>query len=259
MKVLFVFLFFFSGCLMMSVASRATTDGCVAEWQGASISSGPGYPFFHFFAGLTIENGEWRLRSECFSPWSRCGPCNWSVSLPLPQTGSFRIVRFTVGNGLYPYGTVPIMLAYADGKTYLAQGTTFCSFDSVLTCEPPTGWALISDWGLTGECVGGGSGVQGEVSDPSNDGLELSAIPNPFRSGAVLSFHTERAGQVRVVVYNSAGQRIRNLMDVYMQPGTHTVPWDGSDDSGRSVGAGSYYYRVSVDNIEGSKRIVLLR
>ena len=68
------------------------------------------------------------------------------------------------------------------------------------------------------------------------------------------------AGTVRLSVYNVAGQRIRTLADGYRSAGTHSVVWDGKNDSGRAVASGVYVYRLVVGGANmQSRRMVLLR
>jgi unsaturated rhamnogalacturonyl hydrolase len=62
--------------------------------------------------------------------------------------------------------------------------------------------------------------------------------PNPFNPETRLSFDIAAACDVRLVIVNSRGQRIRTLMDGACQAGTFEVVWDGMDDAGRPVGSG---------------------
>ena len=45
-----------------------------------------------------------------------------------------------------------------------------------------------------------------------------------------------------------------------MEAGQHSVIWDGTDDSGKTVSGGMYFYQLKVGkNISESKRMMLLK
>ena len=51
--------------------------------------------------------------------------------------------------------------------------------------------------------------------------------------------------RVRLAIYNSAGQRVRVLLDgQIVRSGKHEVAWDGRDELGRKAASGIYLYRL---------------
>lgn len=68
--------------------------------------------------------------------------------------------------------------------------------------------------------------------------------PNPFNAETQLSYTLARPGQVRLVVYNALGQRMRTLVDQFQAAGSYRLAWDGRDDGGRGVSSGLYFYRL---------------
>jgi flagellar hook assembly protein FlgD len=57
---------------------------------------------------------------------------------------------------------------------------------------------------------------------------------------------------------------MRTLVDGSEAAGSHDASWDGLDDAGRSVEAGSYFYRMramgpSGQSLERSKKVQLVR
>lgn len=84
--------------------------------------------------------------------------------------------------------------------------------------------------------------------------------PNPFNPVTTISFALPGEANPSLKVYNPAGRMIRSLLDGARMPaGTHSVVWDGLDDSGRSAASGVYYYRLESDNRTDTKRMVLIR
>ncbi|RKZ11222.1 hypothetical protein DRQ53_07545 [bacterium] len=81
----------------------------------------------------------------------------------------------------------------------------------------------------------------------------LSAAPNPFNPGTQLSFILGARTDVSVIVYDVSGRRIRTLHSGVLQADLHVMRWNGTDDSGRVVASGVYYFRVNA----GEESVVL--
>ena len=60
-------------------------------------------------------------------------------------------------------------------------------------------------------------------------------------------------------MYNALGQEVRTLVQEVQPVGVKTVIWDGRDNRGRVVGAGTYFCRLQAGAQEQTRRIVLLR
>jgi subtilisin family serine protease len=76
-------------------------------------------------------------------------------------------------------------------------------------------------------------------------------VPNPFNPETTIRFGTERAGRVRLIVYDIHGARVRTLVDEWMPAGSYRARWDGRSDRGTAVASGVYLYELA----EGGKRI----
>jgi hypothetical protein len=74
----------------------------------------------------------------------------------------------------------------------------------------------------------------------------LQNSPNPFSAQTSIGFTLARPGRVHLGVYDVAGRRIRVLLEGERGAGRHDVAWDGRDDAGRAVRAGSYRYRLEL-------------
>jgi hypothetical protein len=69
--------------------------------------------------------------------------------------------------------------------------------------------------------------------------------PNPFSPHMTLRFVTPADGAVAAAVYDVAGRRVRTLLrSSKSSAGEYVLTWDGSDDGGRAVAAGVYWFRV---------------
>lgn len=83
--------------------------------------------------------------------------------------------------------------------------------------------------------------------------------PNPFNPTTTIRFDLPKAGQVRLEVFNVAGQRVRTLVDGYMVAGSHAVVWDGRGDDGRLAASGVYLYRLVGDGFSTARRMILMK
>jgi len=82
--------------------------------------------------------------------------------------------------------------------------------------------------------------------------------PNPFNPGTTFRFDLHHAGQVSLVVVDVRGRVTRTLVDGSRAGGSHTVHWDGRDDAGRPVAAGTYFYRLQAAGLQYTRAATLV-
>lgn len=99
----------------------------------------------------------------------------------------------------------------------------------------------------------------GDDRAPAARGATLACAPNPFNPRTSFRCELPRAGHARLVVYDVAGRRVRGLLDGDLPAGPRAVAWDGRDDTGRTVAAGSYLARLEGDGTVAVTRAVLVR
>lgn len=90
--------------------------------------------------------------------------------------------------------------------------------------------------------------------------------PNPFNPMTNISYTLRATGgsgvppaRTNLSVYNILGQHIKTLVDKVQVPGTHVVPWDGTDSFGRPVASGIYFYRLVRGSDSETKKMVLVK
>lgn len=112
--------------------------------------------------------------------------------------------------------------------------------------------------GRDGEVVDSGTAAPPRTPSPAY--LELRGVyPNPFNPMVEISFHLTVAAQARVTVVDARGRLVRVLHDGPLAADLHVLRWDGRDDAGRSVSAGSYLFRVQAAGREVSARGALVK
>lgn len=72
----------------------------------------------------------------------------------------------------------------------------------------------------------------------------LTVFPNPFNPRTTIAARLDEASSVVLAVYDSRGYRVAELLRGSLPAGTHEVRWDGRDERGRSVAAGTYLARL---------------
>ena len=92
---------------------------------------------------------------------------------------------------------------------------------------------------------------------PTNFALGQN-YPNPFNPSTIIPYQIPTSVYVRLEVFNMLGQHLATLVDGERSAGVHTAQWDGTDASGRAVGAGVYIYRLSGGGPMVSQRMVLI-
>jgi hypothetical protein len=83
--------------------------------------------------------------------------------------------------------------------------------------------------------------------------------PNPFNPVTNIGFTVAHTAQVRLDVYNIVGQKVKTLLDQEMKPGAYSADWDGTDQGGKAVSSGIYFYRMEAGDFAGMKKMLLLK
>ncbi len=83
--------------------------------------------------------------------------------------------------------------------------------------------------------------------------------PNPFNPSTDISFALPNQSEVELNVYDMLGRQVKSLVNEEMRAGYHTVIWDGTDNSGRSVSSGIYFYTIKAGDFSQSRKMLMLK
>ena len=84
--------------------------------------------------------------------------------------------------------------------------------------------------------------------------------PNPFRDVTEIRFAVPGdQATIELRIYDVAGRRVRTLASGVWPGGVHVLAWDGTNDSGRPVAVGVYFYRLQSAERVLTKKLVRLR
>lgn len=100
----------------------------------------------------------------------------------------------------------------------------------------------------------------GETAEALPETFELRQnYPNPFNPSTTISFALPEAREVSLVIFNSYGQLVKQLVASEMAAGQHEVEWDATDDNGRRVASGVYLYILKAGDFVSQRKLVLMK
>jgi flagellar hook assembly protein FlgD len=85
------------------------------------------------------------------------------------------------------------------------------------------------------------------------------AWPSVMKGETRVEFDLPQASEVRLVVYNLAGQAVRTLFEGTHSGGTYEVVWNGKNEQGLQVPSGVYFVKLNAGAFSGSQRIVVVK
>ncbi len=225
------------------------------------------------------------------------GEWGWKISFPHPDTGyvsleypfsnmsgwSARYLKTIDGGdtwtehtipgsndpaGLQAIGFITPSIGWAGGR-----GTTSITTDGGETWQQTTHLdnkvnriRAVSDsvayavgWSVH-RYLSGNTPVSNETVKPAPKIFTLKDnYPNPFRPSTTIAYELHQPARVRVRVLDVLGRNLKILADEMQGVGPHAVMWDGTDESGIRVAAGSYMYVIDIGPITEMKTMVILK
>ncbi len=101
------------------------------------------------------------------------------------------------------------------------------------------------------------------INDGGDAIPELIALmqnyPNPFNSSTDFKFDLRKAADTKIEIYDVTGAKIKTINAGILEPGAHTLLWDGATDSGKKAGSGVYFYRLNINGESICKKMSLLK
>lgn len=108
-----------------------------------------------------------------------------------------------------------------------------------------------------------GEGIASSVEDLNppnpNDFNLFQNYPNPFNPSTKIQFELPVSLHISLIIYNTLGQKGRELVDGWLGAGGHQITWDGRDDFNHQVTSGVYFLKLSVKNGQRQSEFVQVR
>lgn len=83
--------------------------------------------------------------------------------------------------------------------------------------------------------------------------------PNPFNPATTITYDLDMTTHVTLTVFDTAGRKVRTLVDQVQGVGPQSAQWHGLDAAGRRVASGVYFYRLEAAGRTETKRMILLK
>ncbi len=188
-----------------------------------------------FYSSAWVEvGGEWVQEAAAYWFDPATGAMGEALPIPTPDGGAVKVGDIVyVGSrdndalGIYP----------VDPSTNTLAG------DIMTSSLPPMSMVYIES---------GATAVNDEAV-PESFALD-APYPNPFNPSTTLSFSLSDAGMTSVEVFNLAGQKVTELVNMHLEAGNHSVVWNAGN-----VSNGVYFISVKHGNTVQSAKVVLVK
>lgn len=104
----------------------------------------------------------------------------------------------------------------------------------------------------------GSGGTADVINGPVYCWSLAQSRPNPCVASAQIRFEVARRSPVSIEVYNVMGQVVRTLVRETLEPGRYSVRWDATNDAGKRVSPGVYFYRMYAQDFSQSRKMIIL-
>jgi hypothetical protein len=183
--------------------------------------------------------------SDSTSGASNIAAAEWSFGTnPAPAGGG------TPMSGTFTSPKVPVSAALTTGTFAPGNGRLW-----VRGRDAAGNWGAASSLDLV---VNGNALVDVEGGPAARLELRQNA-PNPVMETTTIAYGLPAEASVRLAIYDVSGRHVRDLVNRSVGAGMHSVSWDRTDDRGRAVGPGVFYYRMVVGTTSFVKRLVVLQ
>ncbi|MFA5499281.1 MAG: GLUG motif-containing protein [Candidatus Cloacimonadia bacterium] len=255
---------------LIGVTSECTVKYCYSTcdvyssgYAGGLIGKSGGYVFDCYARGNVVGN------QEAGGLIGRAGFIKLSAIERCYSTGTVEGVYRAGGLVGYNIGLIEAVDCFWDiessecDKSYAGTGKTT---DEMLLQATYTNWDFTDVWRIDENRSYPYLAYQdGPVNvDKSVETLPLTTrlhgnYPNPFNPETTIHFTLSKPGKARLEIFNIKGQKVATLLDGYLQSGDQRVVWSGKDNMNVQQSSGVYFYRLTTDNYQADKRMMLLK
>jgi flagellar hook assembly protein FlgD len=93
--------------------------------------------------------------------------------------------------------------------------------------------------------------------------MALLHYPNPFNPETVIHYLIPQLDQetisVELRIFNLLGDEVKMLVKEDQAAGYHSIVWDGKNNQGADVAAGTYVYQLKAGSFSKTNKMLLLR
>jgi len=134
-------------------------------------------------------------------------------------------------------------LTYTNGRVYLLKGNNTPEFWAF---TPPTATTISAEQGSS-------------LANNTCPFMLCQNLPNPFNSLTAIRYSIPRECNVSLSIFNISGKLVKTLINETMNGGIYTVHWNGTDNDGRKISQGVYFYVLKTAGEKMQKKMLMLR
>ncbi len=121
-------------------------------------------------------------------------------------------------------------------------------FDEVESSNGPWGLSIDGGWALSVE----------DNTIPDVFALHNN-YPNPFNPITNIKYDVPELSDVKIDIYNIAGNKIKTLVSREHQPGRYKIQWNATNEQGAPVATGMYIYKIRANDFISVKKLLLMK
>jgi len=135
-----------------------------------------------------------------------------------------------------------------------AEGTTLASVTGIFNFSFGTYKIQIRDLADLGQLD-----IDNDFAGVAREFALYPNFPNPFNPETRIRFQLAENSNVRLMIYDVLGRKVRTLVSDRMDAGHHVLNWDGLNDAGTAVASGMYVYRIKAGDFIAHRKMLLVR
>ncbi len=160
------------------------------------------------------------------------------------------------GEKCIPKGEGPLVMLQARGENLSSIKIT----KAILVDKNTLPLALELSHDLKPEEAKAPSVQRPDVQESTPQEFSLSQnYPNPFNPETDISYALPTDCQVKLTIYNIAGQKVRTLVDEHQTTGFKTIHWNGKDNEGKELASGVYFCKIQAGAFTESMKMILMK
>jgi predicted phosphodiesterase len=170
--------------------------------------------------------------------------------IPATQKGTIYMVSGGAGAPLYSVAS----------KTWQAKAVSsnnfveFLAYDDSIRVK-----AYNGSGGLIETFVRGAYQLPTAVKEEEQQKIIITARPNIFSTSTTIEYSLDQSENVEINILDLSGRVVKSLVKGVQPAGLNTVTWNGSDEDGNSVAAGTYMCTLISAGITSTQKLVLVK
>ncbi len=83
--------------------------------------------------------------------------------------------------------------------------------------------------------------------------------PNPFNQSTMIKYIIPKNSYISIKIFDTLGREVKTLIERNVRAGEYSISWDGTDQTGREVSSGTYFYQLKAADQIYTRSLSLLK